>query len=195
MYGRDYYESANYRDYLERGDRYRRTAHEVVGLLGSLGLVERDSRILDYGSAVGLFLDGLREAGYSTAVGVDISEWARAEARRRGFRVYASAADVGAVDVLVALDVFEHMDDDAITAAIRDCAPRAFVARIPTSTDGATFHLAVSRADPTHVNCKTKQGWENFFWALGYTTMRLNLYSVYDTPGVTCLLGVRGSRP
>jgi len=86
--------------------------------------------------------------------------------------------------------VFEHMSDETIKDVITTLEPKAMVVRIPSSTDGGkTFHLEVSRADPTHINCKTKEQWIVFFQGLGYRTfLKLNLFTVYDTPGVSCLL-------
>jgi hypothetical protein len=88
------------------------------------------------------------------------------------------------------MDVFEHMTDLQVGTVLRTSKAKAVLARIPSSTDGGkTFHLEVSRADPTHINCKTKEQWIEFFKSFGYQTfLKLNLYCVYDTPGVTCLL-------
>lgn len=188
-YGPDYFKSANYADYLERGDRYKRTACELVELLRKIGQLDDKSRIIDYGCAVGLLMDGLKEAGCSRVIGIDVSEWARNEAERRGHLVYRKFKV--RTDILIALDVFEHMTDSEIGDVFWANAPQTFVARIPVSTDGKEFHLAVSRADPTHINCKTKEQWETMFRALGYLTTRLHLFSVYDSPGVACLLGLR----
>lgn len=189
-YDESYFKSANYAGYLERGDRYRRTACEIIELLRKLGRIERDSRIVDYGCAVGLLMSGFIGEGYQNIVGVDASAWAREQATMRLLAVFAPSCWPRVADVLVALDVFEHMTDAEVTAAF-SCKPSVFIARIPVSTDGKIFHLAVSRADPTHINCKTKEQWEERFRALGYVTTRLHLFSIYNTPGVACLLGLR----
>lgn len=190
-YDADYYRSSNYADYLERGDRYRKTAYELVDLLRKLNLVERDSSIVDYGCAVGFLLDGFKELGYSNVLGVEVSEWARQEAKTRGHRILESVTGMClSPDLLISMDVFEHMTDKEVSRVILETSPKALLVRIPTSTDGGkTYHLEVSRADPTHINCKTKEQWIRFFRDFGYQTfLRLNLYTVYDTPGVSCLL-------
>ena len=191
VYDVSYYKSSNYADYLERGDRYRKTAGELAGLLRSLGLIEEESLIVDYGCAVGFLLDGFKKLGYSNVLGVEVSEWAREQARTRGHKVVQSVNGLGlSPDLLISMDVFEHMTDQEVSRVILETLPKAILVRIPTSTDdGKTFHLEVSRADPTHINCKTKAQWITFFREFGYQTfLRLNLYTVYDTPGVSCLL-------
>jgi cyclopropane fatty-acyl-phospholipid synthase-like methyltransferase len=192
-YDSDYYRSSNYADYLERADRYKKTAYELTDLLRKLNLVQKDSTLVDYGCAVGFLLEGFQEAGYSNVLGYEISDWAVSEGRRRGNRIHYWGyfdADPFATNVLTALDVFEHMTDEQVMDVVQTLNPSAMVVRIPSSTDGGkTFALEVSRADPTHINCKTKEQWIEFFRGLGYRTfLRLNLYTVYDTPGVTCLL-------
>lgn len=93
---------------------------------------------------------------------------------------------------MLALDVFEHETDEEISRDVKKIDPNVMVVRIPNSTDGGkTFHLEVSQRDPTHINCKTKQQWVDFLENLGYFSMRLNLYSIYDSDGVTCLLLIK----
>jgi SAM-dependent methyltransferase len=183
-----YFQTENYEFYLERRDRYLRTAAEIVELLTKLCLIREGDWILDYGSGPGLLIEGFKEAGY-WSFGVDISAWAREQAKERRHEVIEHPVPA---PVMTALDVFEHMTDEQIRSAIEAVNPRVLVARIPCSTDGGkTFHLAVSRKDVTHINCREKSDWERFFADLGYLTMRLNLFTVYDTPGVACLLAVR----
>jgi 2-polyprenyl-3-methyl-5-hydroxy-6-metoxy-1,4-benzoquinol methylase len=196
IYNADYYRSSNYADYLERADRYKKTAYELSDLLRKLKLADNNSCILDYGCAVGFLIDGFNEAGHTKVVGFEVSEWAAREARSRNKTVWTDLSEVAkqsnetGIDVMVALDVFEHMTDEQIHQALGHVNPKAIVARIPVSTDGGkSFHLAVSRADKTHINCKTTEQWIKFFQEWGYKTfLRLNLFTVYDTLGVTCLL-------
>lgn len=191
VYTADYYRSSNYADYLERSDRYKKTAYELTNLLRLLGLVDKDSLIVDFGCAVGFLIEGFKEVGFTNVRGVEVSEWARIEALKRGHSVFPEMSLIqGRPELLIAMDVFEHMTDQEIKCAVGMAKARGLLVRIPSSTDGGkTFHLEVSRADPTHINCKTKDQWIEFFKGLGYQTfLKLNLYTVYDTPGVTCLL-------
>jgi cyclopropane fatty-acyl-phospholipid synthase-like methyltransferase len=196
VYDADYYKSSNYADYLERADRYKKTAKELAGLLHSLNLIQKDSLIVDYGCAIGFLLEGFKELGYTNLLGLEISEWARTEAQKRGNIVWDSSNSDWVswvrreIDLLISLDVFEHMTNQEIYNLLVFSKPKVLLVRIPTSTDGGkTFHLEVSRTDPTHINCKTKEQWIELFRSFGYQTfLRLNLFTVYDTPGVTCLL-------
>jgi SAM-dependent methyltransferase len=183
-----YYATGNYAGYLERRDRYLRTAAEIVDLLTKLSLIREGDWILDYGSGPGLLIEGFKEAGH-WSFGVDISAWAREQAKERRHEVIEHPVSA---PIMTALDVFEHMTDAQVTEAIRAVNPRVLVARIPCSTDGKQFHLAVSRRDPTHINVKTKEQWIAFLGALGYAAvLRINGYSFYDSDGVACLLAVR----
>jgi SAM-dependent methyltransferase len=81
------------------------------------GRVKHDLKILDVGCGTGANLKMLRQ--YGTAEGIDISQQALDFCRERGlFEVqYGSAEDLphadGAFDLVTALDVLEHLDDDA----------------------------------------------------------------------------------
>jgi 2-polyprenyl-3-methyl-5-hydroxy-6-metoxy-1,4-benzoquinol methylase len=192
-YTADYYKSSNYADYLERADRYKKTAYELVDLLRKLGLIDKESWIVDFGCAVGFLLEGFDDLGYRQIGGYDVSDWAIAEGRARGNDIYKwdeTVRHTVGTDILTALDVFEHMEDDEIRRVLKVLSPKCMILRIPTSVDGGkTFALEVSRQDPTHINCKTKEQWIEFFRKEGFGTfLRLNLFTIYDTPGVTCLL-------
>lgn len=192
IYTAEYYQSSNYADYLERADRYKKIAYELAGLFRTISLVDRDSLIIDFGCAVGFLIEGLREVGLKNTIGVEISDWAREIAQKNGLLVHKSIDDIvfSRPDLLIALDVFEHMTDQEIAKVLTKTNPRVLLVRIPSSTDGGkTFALEVSRQDPTHINCKTKEQWIEFFKEFEYKTfLRLNLFTVYDTPGVSCLL-------
>jgi SAM-dependent methyltransferase len=77
------------------------------------------ARILDVGCGTGATTDSVRDFG--SVVGMDIGEAALRHARARGLPVLrGSAAQLpvrpGGVDVILALDVLEHLDDDARAA-------------------------------------------------------------------------------
>lgn len=192
-YDSEYYRSSNYADYLERADRYKKTAYELIDLLRKLNLITKESMIVDYGCAVGFLLEGFKELGYPRILGYEVSDWAVKEGRTRGNNIHYWGSfnyDPYCTKVMTALDVFEHMTDDQVKEVVTTIKPDCMIVRIPSSTDGGkTFSLEVSRQDPTHINCKDKEQWIEFFKQLGYNTfLKLNLYTVYDTPGVTCLL-------
>lgn len=193
VYSSDYYRSSNYADYLERADRYKKTAYELVDLLTKLNLIGQHNRIVDFGCAVGFLLEGFKALGFEEVVGYEVSDWAIAEGERRGNEIEKwdpAAKWMCRADVMTVLDVFEHMEDGEIKRVIELFRPKCLIVRIPTSVDGGkTFALEVSRQDPTHINCKTKEQWIEFLRSVGYgTCLRLNMYTIYDTPGVSCFL-------
>ena len=147
---------------------------------------EQSLSYLDFGCAVGFLVNGFRRLGMRCE-GYDISEWARKEAEKRG--VVYIPFEPRKFDVMLAMDVFEHMTDDDISVALNTFDCKWLLVRIPCSMDGKTFYLDISKRDPTHINCKTKDQWLEFFYGMGYTLFEpVDLYTIYDTDGVMCYL-------
>ena len=104
MFDQEYYESNNYTNYLYRQDRYIRLSEEVSDFLDKMNLLKEP--VLDFGCAVGFLFKGL-EKRVDECYGVDISEWALEQARKRGHDVSTQVnwnLDHG---VVFGLDVFE----------------------------------------------------------------------------------------
>lgn len=181
-----YFTSINYTDYLDRYDRYEKLAVDVTDLLSKINLLDKNTNILDYGCAVGLLVEALGKIGYKNAYGYDISEWALDVAREKNLKIVDGIPNKDDYDVTFCLDVLEHMNDADIINFLENFSSNVLVLRIPVSTDGGeTFHLSISRRDPTHINCKTKDSWKNLLKEYGYKTfLNLNLYTIYDTEGV-----------
>ncbi|GAB0174588.1 MAG: hypothetical protein HHAS10_04670 [Candidatus Altimarinota bacterium] len=128
--------------------------------------------IVDYGAATGLLLREISQRASATVIGVDISQFALGEITRRGgfaldSRMYPSA-NINP-DTVISLDVFEHMTDEEIRAALKN-KPKNLIVRIPVKQfeDDTAFFLDCSNKDVTHINCKTHDGWIVFFERLGY---------------------------
>ncbi len=193
-YGEDYYKTLNYADYLGRQERYDKLAQELSDLLSKLSLVKRggSSRtdILDYGCAIGFLVKAFQNIGYDTH-GYDISKWAVENAVTRSVDNYYPNISY---DVMTALDVFEHMQTHEIKKALKEIETNVLIVRIPCSMDGGkSFHLDVSKRDPTHINCKTKPEWIELIGRAGNfeSMFRLNLLTIYDSPGVFCAMFVK----
>ena len=193
LYTKEYFTSINYSDYLSRYDRYKKLAQDISGLLTDLSLVNKNSNILDYGCAVGFLLRAYKELNYKNAYGYDISEWAKSKAEERGVELLDNIKEIN-FDVTFCLDVIEHMTDLEIDEWLSDFNTKAMILRLPVaSVDGGDYHLKVSRRDPTHVNCKTKNQWKEFLRKYGFVTfLNLNLLTIYDTKGVWCTLCLKG---
>lgn len=184
----EYFKTQNYTNYLERGIRYKKMAQELAEYLWEYqGIPQPDVKFLDFGCAVGFLVKGFREEGYKCE-GYDISDWAKSQAAKEGIYFVSFIPDT--YDVMFALDVFEHMTDEQIAEALKTFDAKKLVTRIPCSTDGGkTYHLEISKKDPTHINCKTKPQWTEFFFKQGYlTAQKIDLYTIYDTEGVMCYL-------
>jgi SAM-dependent methyltransferase len=124
FYDREYFQSADatrgYDDYssLEVGlrctarGRLRRIRRLLVPAAGA----ERGGRrLLDVGCGTGTFLDEARRAGWAVH-GVEVSEYAAREARRRGLDVTCAASEevapeVASLDCVTLWDAIEHVRD------------------------------------------------------------------------------------
>lgn len=196
-YDEEYYKTVNYVDYMTRGERYAKTAFELADLLTKLNLINRSSQILDYGCAVGFLVNGFHKIGYEETYGYDISEWAKNQAKEL-VGEHGIINDLKQfplkIDIIISLDVFEHMTDKEIAAVFQTVKSDVLIVRIPVSTDnGKSFHLEVSNKDKTHINCKTKEKWIRFLKQFGYKNcFKLNLLTIYDSDGVFCGLFTKG---
>jgi hypothetical protein len=178
VFGEKYFKSSNYADYMERGPRYAQMAREIAFALSAVGIINKNTKIIDFGCAVGFLVKAFREIRLDCD-GHDTSMWARKEARKLGIRF----VDNGSYDLMIALDVFEHMDDASILESLATFSADFILVRIPCALKpGGDFHLKISRDDPTHINCKTRQEWIRFFNLKRF--LPLNLCTIYDSPGV-----------
>lgn len=112
-------DGGGYRDYAGAERWHRRNARARLGLLAIHGAVP-PGLLLDVGCAYGYAMTEAAHAGWQ-CVGVEPSEHARKEARRRGHTVLTSLEDtVGDFDVALALQVVEHaIDPDALLSGVR----------------------------------------------------------------------------
>tara|TARA_Y100001963_G_C6544870_1_gene337181 strand:+ start:27 stop:629 length:603 start_codon:yes stop_codon:yes gene_type:complete len=189
LYSKEYFTSINYTDYLNRYDRYKKLARDTSSLLSNLSLINQNSNILDYGCAVGFLLRSYNELNYKNCYGYDISDWAKSKAKEHDVKLLDNINDIN-FDVTFCLDVIEHMTDGEIDNWLSDFKTNALIVRVPVaSVEGGDYHLKVSRQDPTHVNCKTKDGWKTLLKKYGFVNfLNLNLLTIYDTKGVWCAL-------
>lgn len=188
MYDKKYYETLNYVNYLDRKLKYVKHAQEIQTLLSSFNLLPYDSKILDYGCATGFLLESFKDLGYTNISGYDISDWATDECIKKGLQV-SKHVPMGNYDLICCLDVLEHMSDENIIDVFSKISSKMLLVRIPCSTDGVDFHLDISKIDPTHINCKTKDQWLTLLKKLGYNFfLSINTHTIYDSDGVMCYL-------
>ncbi len=126
LYDEAYYTGAaeyNYRD-ERRKTRYDRYVHDAR-LRNIARFVPAPADFTDVGAAFGSFVEAARDFGYR-ARGLDVSEYAAAEARKRGLDVVRGELEPGVLppqstDVLTMIEVFEHLPDPrAAMLALRE---------------------------------------------------------------------------
>lgn len=180
----DYYKSLNYTNYLDREDRYVKLAYELITYLERENLISKNTKMLDYGCAVGFLINGIKKQQYD-CFGYDISDWAKEESLRR-FGINFIDSVVNKFDLMFCLDVFEHMTDDQIKNCLDMFNPDILIVRIPCANfNESDYYLQISRNDPTHINCKDKNQWIDFFKKFGYSKFKkLDLLTIYDSVGV-----------
>jgi SAM-dependent methyltransferase len=191
VFDEQYYRSNNYVDYFSKRERYVKTAEEIQQVFHKFSLVDSESKILDYGCSLGFLIKGFEKIGFKNVSGYDISDWAVAQARQAGCNILYHAQ--GTFDLGIFLDVLEHMTDQQIIELFDQVNLHKILVRIPCAVEEQPdqFHLEISRRDPTHINCKTDQDWIEIFNRLGYHNhFRLNMSTIYDSPGCFCCLFV-----
>jgi SAM-dependent methyltransferase len=189
VFDEQYYRSNNYVDYLSKRERYVKTAEEIHQVFHKFSVIDPESTILDYGCSLGFLIKGFEKAGFKNVFGYDVSDWAVEQARNNGCRILAHAQ--GTFDLGIFLDVLEHMSDQQIAELFSGLKLDKVLVRIPCAVaeQPDRFHLEVSRRDVTHINCKTDQDWIEVFKSLGYRNcFRLNMSTIYDSPGCFCCL-------
>jgi 2-polyprenyl-3-methyl-5-hydroxy-6-metoxy-1,4-benzoquinol methylase len=136
QYDEDYFQSnhraAYGRTYIEDEANIRAIAGRRLGIIGRL--IPPGGRILDVGSALGIFCDEASRRGFR-AEGVEVSGYARTVAKKTfGVVSHADIAKVaGPFDALTLWYTLEHMED-----------PRAFINRaLPLLGSGGVIGVAV----------------------------------------------------
>jgi hypothetical protein len=181
-FGEEYYNTGNYVDYMQRGDRYVKLSDEVLDLLNKLNL--NDGKILDFGCAVGFVMQHLQDLGRDVR-GVDISDWARRQCLEKNLLVSEKPDYSIEYGVTFALDVLEHMDPHEVRDFLLKLNSKVIVFRMPICLDGQTdYFLHQSRRDPTHKIRWTKSVWKDLFNSFGYQTLDLNLSTIFCGAGV-----------
>ena len=85
------------------------------------------------------------------------------------------------------------MSNEQLVELFTEMDSKILVARIPCADyNQKDFYLDISKNDSTHINCQDKDQWKILFGLFGYKTfLHLNLYSIYDTPGVFSFVAIK----
>jgi 2-polyprenyl-3-methyl-5-hydroxy-6-metoxy-1,4-benzoquinol methylase len=115
------------------------------------------AKIVEFGFGDGHFLDWAKDEGYDVA-GVDRVFGLVENARKKGHRAYCSIkemTDLDKVDLIIAFDVFEHLEIEEAIALIEDAKsilkPQGLMMlRVPNTA--SPFGLEYQNGDLTHVS-------------------------------------------
>ncbi len=146
---------------------------------------------LDFGCGTGHLLRRLSVLG--PAAGLEVSPWSAAQARAvAGRPVYERLDDLPAAGfaVVVAVHVVEHLDDDALAAALaawrRTLRPggRALVVTPDAAGRGAALSGPrwIGFADTTHVNLQPAARWRRLLEAGGFHVEREGSDGLWNVP-------------
>lgn len=143
-------------------------AHAIADHLG----LSKNDVILDYGCARGYTVKAFREALGMEAYGVDISEWAIANADE-GAKPFLSCTDQipPGMDWIIAKDVLEHVPQaaDVITQML-ESAKKGVFAVVPLSMiDGQAYIVADYEKDVTHIHRLCLSSWARLFMRPGWS--------------------------
>lgn len=177
-YTDDYFSGGHadgYADYAAAAPVLRR---EFASTVRFLRRFRAGGRLLELGCAYGFFLDEAKAAGFEVH-GVELAAEAAASARARGLDVTTGIADaayldrLGGVDVIVLLDVIEHLEDPhgVLAACIRHLAPGGIVV-VTTGDFGSTFARLTGASwrlmtPPQHLWFFTRASMERLATSLG----------------------------
>jgi len=165
MYDRDYYENgiqtgkSNYRDYS-----WERLGQYFIGTAQYIIDQYHPTSVLDVGCAKGFMVYALQQLGVD-AYGVDTSEYAVGNAitdRVKLGRIQEIPFDQK-FDAVICFDVLEHIPEDESLQACRELlrvSNRLVLAHV------LTRHVEEDK-DPTHINVKPLEWWENTFRQAG----------------------------
>lgn len=160
LYARDYFHGVEYRDYAADREILQHNFDARLRVLGRF-TDRRHHRLLEIGCAYGFFLERAQQR-FDRVTGVDISEAAVAEARRRGLD--AMVGDLPAlgwqdeVDVVCAWDTIEHLarPDAHVAAAAAALVSGGLLALTTGDIGSLNARLRGSRwrliHPPTHVH-------------------------------------------
>lgn len=180
---------SNYRNYKDK--KFHGLAEDLKGLL-------KGKKVLDFGCATGGLTAALR-AEEIDCIGTDISYWAITFGREAYglppavLQFYNRQLLDEPFDVVLFLDVLEHISTEELHAMFKIIKAREIIVRIPVALcEGQDYLLEVSRNDKTHIQVHSKGWWRDFFLRHGYEEKGvIAMESIYDAPGVMAMVFVR----
>jgi len=162
--------------------RYMRA--NILPCVATAGL-PKDARILELGPGQGLMLHMLRQQGYSKLEGFDVCHDYAAALTQQGYHMHDATsleqllgmlAD-GAYDLLIAVDVFEHIARDQLVTFLLGFRRKLrhggrIIGQVPNSS--GLFGANTFLADPTHVTPFNEISMQSLLRGCGYEQVAIH---------------------
>jgi hypothetical protein len=182
LYGEDYFSGGEYAGYVEGEQAFRQNFVRMAQLLDARGRPFEGMRLLEIGSATGVFLEVAKERGVGAAIGVEASEFCRQVAKARGIELLPpeeagtrKAIEELQPNCLVAWDVWEHLRHPAhqIDEYLQYCSDDVVVAMTTVDASSVVARWRGPRwrqfHPPTHLHYPTREGIRHYFESRGFS--------------------------
>lgn len=191
LYSQDYFNGGEYAAYDAARASHVRNFRRKLGLLQRHGAPRpADTRLLELGCATGEFLAEARRMGVARALGIEVSDYCRDVAHRRGHEVLAPADADAAIaalrpNVIAAWDTWEHLRHPASTLEVilRHADPHAMVALTTVDAGSAVARFRGTHwrqfHPPTHLHYPTRLSLRLLFTSLGFDVVHHGSFGYY----------------
>lgn len=150
MYNEDYYERgiqaglSLYENYHWMPELTIPMAMTIIDYLG----IRRGDTVLDFGCAKGYLVKALRWLGRD-AYGYDVSEYAVHHGDSEVVEYISTDGWNRTFDYVIAKDVLEHIDEDAVAGVVHSLSGHILLAIVPLG-DGQKYNVEAYEMDVTH---------------------------------------------
>lgn len=143
----------------------------------------KDAKILDLGCGSGIFIIEARHCGYFNVRGVDVSADQVAHAKKLGVDVEVrdifdelASLDSCSVDVILTIDVIEHLEDDYLLLLAQEvfrCLKHDGNWVIHAPNGYSPFVGAIRYGDLTHIRAFTRDSLEQLAGSIGFSSVKV----------------------
>ena len=199
IYNSEYFEGSEYIHYPSSEKSQCINFQRKIDILKShIDLPEQQWKILEIGSATGVFLDELKKSKHSSIIGVEVSEYARDVARMKGHRVLNPLDESTneqikefSPNIICAWDVWEHLEDpsdifkDYMTLSEKEDKCYVAITTIDSSSPVARRRKTSWRQfhPPTHIHYPSKNALKYFFQGQNGELLHHSSFGMYRPLG------------
>ncbi|MBN20221.1 MAG: hypothetical protein CL678_02950 [Bdellovibrionaceae bacterium] len=193
VYDETYFNGKEYINYQASDAVQRLNFRRKISLLDQYNFFSKDARILEIGSATGLFLDELKKKDKSIqTMGIEISQYARQIAEKKGHRVLTPESSELFEEIrkfnptfICAWDVWEHLDSsvDTVTQYLNS-SPECQAVALTTVDVSAVIPKRKKKKwrqfhPPSHLNYPSRRSFVLFFKKYDYEVIFQKAYGMY----------------